>query len=141
MTCNRKRDTVEYCFQCRDFPCEKHQKQSEKDSFISYKRVIDNLAKAQKDLPGYLSELNQRSAYLDILLNDYDDGRREGLFCLAANDFPLDALRDIIDNLQADARLNALDIKVKAQSAVQILEKKALDLGITLALRKTRTPQ
>ena len=59
ITCNRKHDHVEYCFQCSSFPCEKYSSPSNADSFISYRNVIADFEKVKKDsLAQYKIELN-----------------------------------------------------------------------------------
>lgn len=44
--CAAEHGGVEYCFQCSEYPCERYETESEYDSFISYRNVIKDFAKA-----------------------------------------------------------------------------------------------
>ncbi len=136
MSCSITHDNVEYCFQCSDYPCEKYKGSGTKDSFISYRKVKDNNARALSDIEGFLSELRKRMEYLDELLQEYNDGRRKGFFCLAVNDLPIETLDEIHSELKSSNAYEPGEIKERSQRAVELVRKKASELHIDLALRK-----
>ncbi|PKL24539.1 MAG: hypothetical protein CVV27_21330 [Candidatus Melainabacteria bacterium HGW-Melainabacteria-1] len=133
-TCNTKHDSVEYCFQCSEYPCKKYQEESDRDSFISYKCVKRNFDEAKRDLARYESELALRYSILKLLLERYNDGKSKGLYCLVANDMPMDELPALIERIKEIP--DGIDGKEKAKRVRQeivALEKK---LGIEFKLRK-----
>jgi len=68
ITCSKKHDYIEFCFQCREFPCERYRKLGGMDSFITYKNVLLNIEKAKADLNIYMASLKTKYEYLKILL-------------------------------------------------------------------------
>lgn len=134
LTCNKKRDDVEFCFRCGSYPCRKYLEQGAYDSFISYRRVQHNLDEAAADLAAYEAELARREEALGKLLRDYNDGRSKNLYCIVANDAPLDELETLIDS--ARSLSGDLDLKEKARrvrSEIQALERR---LGFEFKLRR-----
>jgi hypothetical protein len=86
INCNLKRENVEFCFECSEFPCEKYIEPSENDSFITYVNVLKDFEKAkEKGTKDYIKELNEKMKFLNILLENYNDGRRKKFYCLAIN--------------------------------------------------------
>ncbi|HPB65464.1 MAG TPA: hypothetical protein PLW80_02815, partial [Spirochaetales bacterium] len=68
------------------------------------------------------------------LLRDYNDGRSKNLYCIVANDAPLDELETLIDS--ARSLSGDLDLKEKARrvrSEIQALERR---LGFEFKLRR-----
>jgi len=135
-TCNARHDAVEFCFQCSAYPCERYAAPSPVDSFVSYLGVLDNFAAAKRDLPTYLCGLRKRHAYLLDLIANYNDGRSKGLYCVAMNNLPLDAIEDCMDRVKADRELTTMDPKARAGWVAAILREAGERLGIPLALRK-----
>jgi len=68
ITCNKKHDTVEYCFECSNYPCKRYNNLGGKDSFISYRRIQENLESAKKNIDLYIKELSIREQILGNLL-------------------------------------------------------------------------
>jgi hypothetical protein len=61
ITCNKKHDYVEYCFQCSSYPCNRYNEPSKVDSFISYRNVISDFKKAYKiGVEKYQTKLNKK---------------------------------------------------------------------------------
>jgi hypothetical protein len=97
ITCNRKHDQVQYCFQCTSFPCEKYNAPSKEDSFITYRNVLADFEKARKEgLEQYAAELREKMEILSFLLREYNDGRRKNFYCAAINLFKLQDLNDMM---------------------------------------------
>ena len=111
ITCNRKHDNVEYCFQCASFPCEKYSSPSNVDSFISYRNVLADFEKAKKDgLDQYKIELNEKVDTLEFLINNYNDGRRKNFYCIAVNLLKLKDLKDIMTEI--NGKVSKQDITI-----------------------------
>ncbi len=133
-TCNRKHDNVEYCFQCSEYPCKKYQEESKCDSFISYRSVKQNFIEAKNDIKKYETDLGKRQKYLKILLEKYNDGKSKGLYCLVANDMPLNELEILISKI--DKILIDLDIKEKAKEVKKEILALEVKFGFEFKLRK-----
>ncbi len=133
-TCNQKRDGVEFCFQCGSYPCRKYDEQGAYDSFISYRRVRRNLDRAAVAPEAYEAELSRRGEALDELLRDYNDGRSKNLYCIVANDSPLDDLEALLESARNIPR--GLDRKEMARRVRSEIEALELRLGFEFRLRR-----
>jgi hypothetical protein len=96
ISCSRKHGNVEYCFACEDYPCERFSRIEGKDSFISYRNVLEDSEKARGNLRRYLSGLGRKKECLDFFLNEYNDGKSKGFFCLAINLLPIEDIEEIV---------------------------------------------
>jgi len=86
-------------------------------------------------MDGYKAELNEKIAILEKLLNDYNDNRRKGYFCLAVNLLELQDIKSIMDRLDCEKPSEAT-VKQKAIAAVKLFDDVALQRGISIKLRK-----
>jgi hypothetical protein len=136
ITCSKKNGNIEYCFNCAQFPCKKYLNPGNKDSFITYKNVNQNLNNAKNDFENYLSDLNKKYEYLIDLIDNYNDGRSKNFYCLAINLLPLNEIRDLMIFIEKNIKNKNIDIKEKAKMAVSLFRSKALELNIELILRK-----
>lgn len=85
---------VEYCFQCKDFPCGRYQGEEEYDSFITHRNRMRDLEKMREaGAEAYGAEQKERVRILHDFLDHYNDGRRKNLYCLAANLLELEEKR------------------------------------------------
>lgn len=46
--CSLEHGGIEYCYECKQYPCEKYQKVDEYDSFITHRRQIADLERARR---------------------------------------------------------------------------------------------
>lgn len=137
ITCNKKHDNVEYCFQCSSYPCDRYSSPSKVDSFISYYNVISDFGKASKDgIDQYIGELNEKVKILEFLLNNYNDGRRKTFYCNAVNLLKLSDLQDIIDEIDKEIGKKDIGIKDKIALIISRFEAAASRENIELKLRK-----
>lgn len=137
ITCNRKHDNVEYCFQCSHYPCEKYSNPSKVDSFISYQKVISDFAKA--DLGGidnYKTELDEKIDILEFLINNYNDGRRKNFYCIAVNLLEITDVKDIVTEINSNISKLDIDIKDKIDLVISLFKAKAEQRDLDLKLRK-----
>lgn len=133
ITCSRKNGYIEYCFECRHYPCQKYSSPGEKDSFITYRKVPTDMAKAKSNLAEYLSALKEKEALLAYLLENYDNGRMKSYYCLAVNLLEAEDIKDILNDIrqrdEGDREDTIKEIKRK-------LEEKAKERTVEIRLRK-----
>lgn len=137
ISCNIKHDQVEYCLQCSSFPCEKYSSQSNLDSLISYRNVITDFDKANKEgLEKYKIELNEKLDILEFLINNYNDGKRKNFYCIAVNLLKLIDLKEIITEINEKINKQNISLKGKIEQIILLFEAKANKENIELKLRK-----
>lgn len=137
ITCNKKHDAVEYCFQCRGYPCDRYLEPSSKDSFITYQNVLSDFEKARiEGIEGYQLELNEKVSFLEFLIDNYNDGRKTSFYCIAVNLLSLTDLKPLKKDIEE--RISKLDItqKEKIKHITSAFETRARSKNIDLKLRK-----
>ena len=135
ITCSKKHDNVEYCFECKNYPCDRYSKKKKKDSFITYRKVQTDMHKAfSAGIEKYQAELNEKTAFLELLINNYNDGRKKGFYCLAVS------LLELTDLLDIKAQIEKLDEALSKKEKLNLIEvwfeEKAKSNNIDLKLRK-----
>lgn len=136
VSCSRRHDGVEFCFECGDYPCERYEDIGKKDSFITYRNVTANLEEAGRDLEGYLSVLKTKFELLKLLTGRFNTGRSKSLYCLAVELLPLDEIRWIIDSVERETDGEGSGRMSKSAGVAEGIRKRAAELGIELVLRK-----
>ena len=136
ITCNKKHDSVEFCFECSSYPCKKYEQPSKVDSFISYKNVLQDQSDAKISLENYLNDLKKKQEILLELIANYNDGKSKGFYCIAVNLLPLSVLENIMDNIKNNVRVRDINSKEKANEITNLIKAKANSLNIELILRK-----
>ena len=135
INCSKKHGDVEYCFQCKDYQCNRYEKPSEQDSFITYRNVIRDMRKAlEYGIEQYQLELNEKTLFLVYLISNYNDVRRKSFYCIAVNLLELADLHDIEERMQ---KLDdTIPQKEKIKKIEAWFEEKAKVNNIELKLRK-----
>jgi hypothetical protein len=137
ITCNKKHDNIEYCFQCSSYPCKRYCKSSKADSFISYRNVIIDFKKANNNgIDNYKMELNEKVNILEYLIKNYNDGKRKGFYCVAINLLNLPDIKSIIDQINNKIKEQEISLKDKIELLIDLFESKARENKIDLRLRK-----
>ncbi len=136
ITCNKKNDNVEYCFECSQYSCKKYKEESKTDSFISYKNVKNNFIEAKNDIKKYINDLEKKHEYLADLIENYNDGRTKGFYCLAIDLFPVSELADIMKKIKMADKEKSSDIKEKVKKIKELFNARAGELKIEITLRK-----
>jgi hypothetical protein len=137
LSCCRRKG-VEYCCQCREYPCAKYDGADEADSFITHKNQFRDMKKAATyGIDAYAAELEQKIAILIELLTSYNDGRQKSMFCLAANLFELDDLMKTVAELKREVGIHR-PVADRAAVASRVFKAAANRLDIVLALRKRK---
>ena len=132
--CQRK--SIEFCYECDEFPCKKYDGWGDADSFITHKNIISDMEKAQRmGIDAYMAEQNERVSILSALLNGYNDERRKSFFCLAVNLLELADIKAVIARIENEIELEA-NVKERAVVAVRLFEELAEQRGISLKKRK-----
>ena len=135
--CSLVQKGVEYCFQCARYPCDRYANTDEYDSFITHQRQMADMEKVQRiGMDAYNTEQTKKIELLSHLQEQYNDGRKKTLFCLAVNLLELNVLEAIIS--KADAKTQGLPIKEKSAFIAQLIQQCANEHGIELRLKKRK---
>ena len=135
LSCSQRKD-IEYCFLCGDFPCTKYDGADLSDSFISHKNQFLDMEKAkQTGMESYKTQLDEKVKLLEMLLCEYNDGRRKSFFCTAVNLLDLQDVKSVVARI-ADETQDGEPRKIKAAAAVRLFNEVAQKRDISLKLRK-----
>lgn len=131
---------IEYCTQCKEFPCEKYEKIDERDSFISHRNRKKDLEKQRRiGRESYRQEQEEKVRILKYLLDHYNDGRKKSFYCLAVNLLELNDLKRVLylaEQAEADGKLPDISQKEKAAYITAQLRNISDKNEIELKLRK-----
>ena len=131
--CERK--GLAYCFLCQAFPCKKYDGVDLSDSFISHKNQFKDLEKAKElGMEAYKAELDEKIEILEDLLENYNDGRRKNLFCIAVNLLELQDIHRVRERIAAEIEPET-PLKTKAATAARLFEEMAAERDVSLKLR------
>lgn len=137
--CGMEHGNVEYCFQCREYPCKKYEDIDDFDSFITHRHRKIDLEKARQiGIEAYNMEQKEKAKILDVLLASYNDGRKKTRFCIAVNLLEVQELHAILIQIQNSPVLERLPLKEKSALVAGLLEETAAKKGIELKLRKKK---
>ena len=137
--CSLEHGGVEYCFQCGEYPCENYADIDRYDSFITHQRQRADLARAREmGVEAYRAEQREKAALLALLLEKYNDGRKKGLYCLAANLLELEELRTVLRQAEEDPDLAAAGARERAAWMAGAIRAMAEERGLELKLRKRK---
>lgn len=133
--------SVEYCFQCGEYPCARCKVDEPYDSFITYRTVRRDFASAAEGgLAQYVAALGEKEHRLRFLLSHYNDGRKKSFYCLAVNLLELEDIDAVLARLAQEVPPGALTPKERAAAAAGLFNALAADRGLVLKLdRKRRT--
>ena len=137
--CSLSHGEIEYCYECRQYPCERYQHIDEYDSFITHRRQKADLEKAQSiGIEQYNVEQQEKIQILSRLLSNYNDGRRKNFFCLAVNLLELSELQEAMRQVQSNEELSALTLKAQGSYVTEVLQKIADRRNVNLKLIKKK---
>ena len=132
--CQRK--GIEFCFECKEFPCIKYNGWGDTDSFITHRNYLADMKKAKEiGIEAYKAELDLKIQILEELLDDYNDGRRKSFYCLATNLLDLVDIDIVMEQIKKEVSPQAT-VKEKTITAVRLFSEKADEKGISLKMRK-----
>ncbi len=144
ITCCVKKQNLEACGQCRDFPCSKFKAEEEyrgvpaSSSYPPYSKVLTNLTSIKEEgIRTFASRQAKRISLLQIMLESYDDGRSKSFFCRAAALLDPATLRSslvIAEKALATSNGGKVSTAEKAKMLKAILveaaAREAIDLGV-----------
>ena len=137
--CSMEHNGVEYCFQCDEYPCPKYEHIDDFDSFMTHQGRKSDMERArQLGIEAYNAEQMEKTKILDILLSDFNDGRKKTLFCTAVSLLDLQDLQAVLRQIEDRADLETLTLKEKSTFAVWLLKAAAAKNNIDLKLRKKK---
>ncbi|MCI9575837.1 MAG: DUF3795 domain-containing protein [Clostridiales bacterium] len=137
--CSMEHDGIEYCFQCSEYPCPQYEHMDDFDSFITHQGRKSDMEKARQfGIDAYNAEQMEKTKILDVLLSDFNDGRKKTLFCVAVNLLNLQELREVFRQIECRSDLETLTLKEKSAFAAGLLQTAAAKNNIDLKMRKKK---
>lgn len=130
-----QRHGLEYCLLCDEYPCKKYDGADLSDSFIVH-NTLKNFDKAMnRGMDAYKSELDEKVELLQVLLKNYNDGRRKNFFCVSVNLLELQDVKTVMEQIKEQTQ-SITPIKEKSAIAVRLFQAMADTRNIILKLRK-----
>lgn len=137
--CSLEHGEIEYCYECKQYPCAKYQHIDEYDSIITSRHRKADLEKAQRiGIEQYNLEQREKMQILSHLLSNYNDGRRKSFFCVAVNLLELSELREAMEQIQSNDEISSLPLKEQCLSVAEVFQKLAARRNIELKLIKKK---
>ena len=134
-----ERDGAQYCFQCSEYPCEKYDYIDDFDSFITHRNRKSDMEKAKRlGIDTYNAEQAEKANILEVLLSNYNDGRKKTLFCVAVNLLELQDLQTVLKEIDCKPDMETLTFKEKSAFVAGLLQDAAVMKNIDLNLRKKK---
>nr|WP_246597292.1 DUF3795 domain-containing protein [Faecalicatena faecalis] len=135
--CSLEHGKIEYCFQCRSFPCEKYDITEEYDSFITHRNRFKDFEKIKAlGIEAYKTEQIEKTEILADLLKNYNDGRKKTFFCLAVNLLELDDLQAVMEKMKTAEQEKDVSVKEKALYLTELIQETASQKSVILKLRR-----
>ena len=137
--CSMERDGAQYCFQCSEYSCEKYDHIDDFDSFITHRNRKSDMEKAKRlGIDAYNAEQAEKANILEVLLSNYNDGRKKTLFCVAVNLLELQDLQTVLKEIDCKPDMETLTFKEKSAFVAGLLQDAAVMKNIDLNLRKKK---
>ena len=134
-----ERDGAQYCFQCSEYPCEKYDHIDDFDSFITHRNRKSDMEKAKRlGIDAYNAEQAEKANILEVLLSNYNDGRKKTLFCVAVNLLELQDLQTVLKEIDCKPDMETLTFKEQSAFVAGLLQDAAVMKNIDLNLRKKK---
>ena len=134
--CAREHGSLEFCYMCGNYPCEKYEKVMEFDSFITHQNMVtDGLKARQTGIEAYREEQEEKAGILKELLDNYNDGRRKNFYCIAVNLLDLPDSKEAMRHIRTEIKPE-FTMKEKASAAAAYFQEAADKKGLVLKLRK-----
>ena len=101
--CSIEHEGVEYCFECKEYPCDKYEDVEKHDSLITHINQKIDMEKAMTmGVEKYNREQSQKVEILHKFLEEYNPNNdKEVFFCTAVNLLPLEELINVSDNIDS----------------------------------------
>jgi hypothetical protein len=141
ITCAIKRKGVEFCWECDESSsCERwatHRAAgSERDSFVSYARLEDNVAFIERNgIQAFIAEQCEREGLLREMLAEFNEGRSKTYYSIAATVLDVEQLRSALQQARLETGQEA-EAKSKSKDLHARLDAAASARSVRLILRK-----
>ena len=130
---------VEYCFQCSEYPCPKYDHIDDFDSFITHRNRKSDMEHAKRfGIDAYNAEQTEKAKILEVLLSNYNDGRKKTLFCVAVNLLELQELQTVLREIDRKPDMETMTLKEKSAFVAGLLQDAAATKNIDLKLHKKK---
>lgn len=130
---------VEYCFQCSEYPCPKYDHIDDFDSFITHRNRKSDMENAKRfGIDAYNAEQTEKAKILEVLLSNYNDGRKKTLFCVAVNLLELQELQTVLREIDRKPDIEIMTLKEKSAFVAGLLQDAAAIKNIDLKLHKKK---
>ena len=137
--CSLEHGKIEYCYECKQYPCEKYQHIDDYDIFITSRRQKADLERAKIiGIEQYNLEQQEKTQILSYLLSNYNDGRRKTFFCVTVNLLELSELQEAMKQIQSNDELTLLSFQAQCLYVVEVFQKIANRRNIKLKLIKKK---
>jgi hypothetical protein len=110
ITCCVKKKNLEVCAECSEFPCSKFKSNEEyqqlkgSSSYPSYKKVIANLNFIKEHgIKKFVEQQKKRIELLEIMIENFDDGKSKSFFCISCAFLPLEKLQEVHRYINSDS--------------------------------------
>jgi hypothetical protein len=133
ITCCVKKKGLETCAECSDFPCskfksdEEYQQMELSSSYPPDKKILSNLNFIkEKGIKEFIEQQQRRIRLLEMMIENFDDGRSRSFFCKAAALLDLTSLQNSINKATQEIKTGKIeqnDVKLKAKILKQSLVK------------------
>ena len=109
------------------------------DSFITHRNRKSDMEKAKRlGIDAYNAEQAEKANILEVLLSNYNDGRKKTLFCVAVNLLELQDLQTVLKEIDCKPDMETLTFKEKSAFVAGLLQDAAVMKNIDLNLRKKK---
>ena len=143
ITCCVKKKNLEVCAECLEFPCskfksnEEYQQVKESSSYPPYKKVMPNLNFIKEHgIKKFIEQQKKRIKLLEIMIENFDDGRSKSFFCISCALLPLEKLLETHRYINSIS--DSLVIKEKNKQLKDKLHLIAENLQIDLKLNNKK---
>jgi len=142
ISCCVKRNDLEACAECDEYPCPKFESKGEYafDSFVTHRKTVRNLNFINENgMSKFIEQQERRIELLELMLKQFDEGRSKSFYCIAATLLPITDLEIALKDSEQKLKVNKVgldDAKTKSKILKGVLNDIAAREGIVLKLRK-----
>jgi hypothetical protein len=135
-----KKNNLETCAECKEFPCTKLKGWDLHDSFICHRVSLLNLESIkEKGIIKFYEQQGKRIRLLETFLEHFNEGRSKSFYCIST---ALLQIRDLEMTLKLaeekiiNEKVNPNDLKAKSKILKDLINKKAEENSVLLKLRR-----
>ena len=89
-------------------------------------------------IDAYNAEQAEKAKILEVLLSNYNDGRKKTLFCVAVNLLELKELQTVLREIDRKPDMETMTLKEKSAFVAGLLQDAAAEKNIDLRLHKKK---